>query len=476
MGPGKLMRSNRKMLVGGKLVHGDRALDVVDPSMGETIAEVGCASEAQADEALRAARAAQPGWAAEPWGMRARLLLRFADGIRARAAELAELLVREQGKPLAEAQGEGAYAEGYVRHFAGLTLPTETLRDGPGGRVELRRRPLGVVLAIAPWNFPLLIPAYKIAPAVLAGNAVVLKAAGTAPLSALALAGIAADLFPPGVVNVVVDRNDLGPYLTGHPEVDKISFTGSTAVGREVAAAGANGLKRLVLELGGNDAAIVLDDVDVERTADAIVDAAFYNAGQGCLVVKRAYVADRVHDAFCERAAARAGAIRIGGGLDPRTGMGPVQNERQFEKARRFLEIARRDGTVLVGGETPPGSGYFVQPTVVRDVEDGSPLVDEEQFCPVLPIVRMTRTEDALAAVNRGDYGLAGSVWSGDPAAARAVGERMATGTVWINQHLNVGPDVPTAGARRSGLGVEWGALGLAEFTQVNVINQAPIA
>ena len=342
-----------------------------------------------------------------------------------------------------------------------------------GGRVELRHRPLGVVAGISPWNFPLLIPAAKIAPALVTGNTMVMKPAPTTPILTLMLGELAAAILPAGVLNVITDQNDLGDLLTSHPDIAKVTFTGSTATGRRIMASAAPTLKRLTLELGGNDAAIVLEDVNVEETAERIFNAAFFNTGQACLAIKRVYVADTIYDAFSEAIARRAREAVVGPGNDPASRFGPLQNRQQFEKAKYFLEVARRDGHIIAGGSTIDGPGYFVRPTVVRDINDSSELVAQEQFCPILPIVGVADGEEALTLANHSDFGLGGSVWSGDPARAKELAQRMQSGTVWVNQHLNFGPDVPLAGAKQSGIGVEWTELGLAEFCQVNVINQA---
>lgn len=461
-----------KLLINGQLVEGDRTIEVVDPATQELIAVVACASEHQAQAALAAAKAAQPAWDALGWEARKTLLLTYAEAIQARSQELVEVMVREQGKPLVEAQGEVYYTEAYVRHFASLTLPVTKIQDDANGKIEVGHSALGVVVGISPWNFPALVPIAKLAPALLCGNTVVLKPAPTTPLCTLLLGEIAQPIFPAGVVNVVTDQNDLGTFLTGHPDVAKVTFTGSTATGRKIMTNSATTLKRLTLELGGNDAALVLSDVDVVATAQKVFDASFYNAGQACLAIKRVYVEEPIYDAFCDAMAALAAKAVIGHGLDVTTQIGPLQNAAQFEKAQHFLEVAKRDGNIIAGGAVINGPGYFVKPTIVRDITDGSELVDQEQFSPVLPIVRIADAEDGLARANRSQYGLGGSVWSADAGRARALAMRMQSGTVWINQHLKFGPHIPFAGAKQSGIGVEWADLGLAEFTQIKVINE----
>lgn len=466
------MTFGSRLLIDGELVAGDYTLDVVNPATGEVFATVARASRRQAESAIEAAKRAQPAWDALGWDARSDLLKALADAVEERRRDFIDTMVAEQGKPRVEAAQEVDYSIAFIRHFAGLRLPEKDIRM-QGGRVELRHRPLGVVAGISPWNFPLLIPAAKIAPALVTGNTMVMKPAPTTPILTLMLGELAAAILPAGVLNVITDQNDLGDLLTSHPDIAKVTFTGSTATGRRIMASAAPTLKRLTLELGGNDAAIVLEDVNVEETAERIFNAAFFNTGQACLAIKRVYVADTIYDAFSEAIARRAREAVVGPGNDPASRFGPLQNRQQFEKAKYFLEVARRDGHIIAGGSTIDGPGYFVRPTVVRDINDSSELVAQEQFCPILPIVRVADGEEALTLANHSDFGLGGSVWSGDPARAKELAQRMQSGTVWVNQHLNFGPDVPLAGAKQSGIGVEWTELGLAEFCQVNVINQA---
>lgn len=467
------MTYESRLTIDGALVEGDRSLEVVNLATGTVFPTVSCASREQAEAAVQAAKRAQPHWEALGWNARADMLNAIADRMEARSNEFADAMVAEQGEPRHEAVDETVYSIAFIRHFASLDLPDRLLSVPTSGRVELRHRALGVVVGISPWNFPLLIPAAKIAPALLAGNTMVMKPAPTTPILPLMLGEIAASILPPGVLNVVTDQNDLGELLTSHPDIAKVTFTGSTATGRKIMASAAPTLKRLTLELGGNDAAIVLDDVDVQQTAERIFAAAFFNAGQACLAIKRVYVADAIYNDFCEALARHARDAVVGPGSSPDTRIGPMQNRQQFEKAQHFLEVARSDGRIIAGGGTRKGDGYFVDPTVVRDIDDTSELVSQEQFSPILPIIRVADGEDVLRRANASDFGLGGSVWSSDVARARALAARMQSGTVWVNQHLNFGPEVPLAGAKQSGIGVEWTELGLAEFCQVNVINEA---
>jgi acyl-CoA reductase-like NAD-dependent aldehyde dehydrogenase len=462
-----------KLLIDGRLEDGDSLMDVINPATEEPVAQCARASKAQLDRAVAAAKAAFPAWSASPIEVRQQALLKMADAIQGDLAGLARLLTQEQGKPLQDAMGEVFGAAAFFRYFASLDLPPTILEDSETRRVEVRRRPLGVVGAIVPWNFPLILMAFKVPAALLAGNTVVLKPAATTPLSTLRIAELVKDLLPPGVLNVIADANDLGGELTKHPDVRKISFTGSTETGKRVMAGAAEALKRITLELGGNDAGIVLGDVDPKVTAPKIFNAAFQNAGQVCIAMKRVYVHESVYDAMCDELAALAEAAVVGDGLEQGTQIGPLQNKAQFDKVLGFIEDGRKNGKIVAGGARAGEKGYFIRPTIVRDIEDGTRLVDEEQFGPVLPVIKIRDGEDALARANASLYGLGGSVWSSDLDQAVGLAERMDAGTVWVNKHADLAPNIPFGGAKHSGLGTELGEQGLAEFTQTQVINIA---
>ncbi|MCW0199670.1 aldehyde dehydrogenase family protein [Sphingopyxis sp.] len=465
--------SDYKMLIGGRLVDGDQEMDVINPATEEVFATVARASERQADEAIEAAAAAFPAWAEVPLAERQAKVAELADAIAANADRFARALTQEQGKPLAEAQGELAWTDGYLRHYATLEIAERTIQDDASGLIQIRRKPLGVVAGIIAWNFPLLVACWKIGPAVIAGNTIVLKPAPTTPVTALMLGELCQKIFPPGVVNIIVDANDLGGYLTADPRIAKVGFTGSTATGKKIMASAADGLKRLTLELGGNDPGIVLDDVDVRATAQGIFNAAFLNCGQVCLAIKRAYVHDSIYDAMCEELARLAEAAVVDDGLAQGAQIGPIQNKAQYEKVKAFLDRARADGTIVAGGEVIDRAGYFLRPTIVRDVTDGDQIVDEEQFGPILPVIRFSDVDDVVARANASPYGLGASVWSRDVDRALAVAERIESGSVWVNQHVAIGPHIPMAGVKSSGLGVEQAEEGLAEYTQLSVINVA---
>ena len=463
--------SEYPMLIDGQLVAGAAELDVVNPATEDVFAKAPRADAAQVEQAIAAAKKAFPAWSARSVADRGAVLVAMADAIEQHVEAIARVLTQEQGKPLGNAMHEVGGVAATWRRYAKTDLTPKLVEDSERRRIEIHRTPLGVVAAIIPWNFPVGLFASKVANALITGNTVIAKPAATTPLSTLMIGKVIADIVPAGVLNIVSDANDLGGILTGHPDIRKISFTGSTATGRKVMENSAASLKRVTLELGGNDAAIVLDDADPARTAKGLFGGAFYNSGQVCLAVKRAYVHDSIYDRVVDELSDLARAAVVGDGLQQGTQFGPLQNRMQYDRVRELLDDAKQHGTVAAEGNTPEGPGYFIAPTIVRDISDGTRLVDEEQFGPVLPVIRYTDVEDALERANSSNYGLGGSVWSSDIARAAGVAARLETGSAWVNTHMDLGPDVPFAGAKDSGIGVEHAEEGLFEFTQIHVVN-----
>ena len=462
-----------KLLINGALVDGASSMPVLNPATEEVLAECPTASEAQLDEAVDAAQAAFKSWKNTSIDERRAKLGEIADIIDANSEELARTLTQEQGKPLADAMGEVAGAALFFRYFQSLDLPVEVLEDSDTQRVEIHRNPLGVVGAIIPWNFPIILLAFKLPAALLAGNTVIVKPAPTTPLSALHLASLIANVLPAGVVNIIADNNDLGDKITTHKGISKISFTGSTATGARVMASAASTLKRITLELGGNDAGIIMDDVDVETVAPQIFDGAFGNNGQICIAMKRVYAHESIYDKLVDQLAKLAEEAIVGNGLEQGTQLGPLQNKMQFDKVKDYIEDGRANGTIVAGGEVPDGKGYFIPPTIVRDIDDDSRLVSEEQFGPVLPVIKYDDIDDVIERANNSDYGLGGSVWSSDIDRAYEVAKKVDSGTIWVNKHADLPPHVPFGGIKTSGIGTELGADRLNEFTQRKVINVA---
>jgi len=383
------------------------------------------------------------------------------------------LLTREQGKPLngLGSRFEIGGAAAWTRATAELTLPVEVLQDTPEGRVELHRKPIGVVGSITPWNWPVMIACWHIIPAVRAGNTVVSKPSPLTPLSTIRLVELINEVLPPGVVNVVTGDNEIGALMSAHPGVGKVTFTGSTATGRKVMQSAAATLKRLTLELGGNDAGIVLADADPKAIAEALFWGAFINNGQTCAAMKRLYVPESLYDAVCAELTAYAARVPVGDGLAEGSVLGPLQNRRQFAIVSQFVNEARaQGGRVLIGGEPAGGPGYFYPITLVADVDHGCRLVDEEQFGPALPILKYRDLEDAIARANSTPFGLGGSVWGTDIEAAKKIAARLECGSVWINKHGAIQPNAPFGGVKQSGVGVEFAEEGLKEFTTVQTM------
>lgn len=462
-----------QLLINGALVDGASTMPVLNPATEEVLADCPTASEAQLNEAVEAAQAGFQIWKNTPIEERRAKLGEIADIIEANSEDLARILTQEQGKPLEDAMGEIMGASMFFRYFQTLDLPVEVLEDSDTQRVEIHRNPLGVVGAIIPWNFPVILLAFKLPAALLGGNSIIIKPAPTTPLSALHLGRLIADVLPAGVVNVIADNNDLGDKITTHKGISKISFTGSTATGARVMASAASTLKRITLELGGNDAGIIMDDVDVEKVAPQIFQGAFGNNGQICIAMKRVYAHASIYDKLVEQLAKLADEAIVGNGLEQGTQLGPLQNKMQFDKVKDYIEDGRTNGTIVAGGDVPEGKGYFIPPTIVSDIDDDSRLVREEQFGPVLPIIKYDDVDDVIERANDTEYGLGGSVWASDVERAYEVAKKVDSGTIWVNKHADLQPHLPFGGIKTSGIGTELGAEGLNEFTQRKVINIA---
>jgi acyl-CoA reductase-like NAD-dependent aldehyde dehydrogenase len=462
--------------IDGKPHPGVSTFPVINPATAKPFASCPKADAALLDTAVAAARRAFPAWAATPLSDRAALVAKIADALEARTEEFAALLTAEQGKPLDQAVKEIRGSAFVLRTFAGMKLEPRILREEAGNHVIEHRAPLGVVAAITPWNFPLILLVNKVGPALVAGNTMVCKPAPTTPLTTCLFGELCQAILPSGVLNVICDENELGPALTAHPDIAKVSFTGSTATGKRVMAAAAETLKRVTLELGGNDAAIVLDDVDPLPVAAKVLEGAMRNAGQICVAVKRAYVPADIYDEFCDELARLAREMVVDDGANQGAQIGPVQNRQQFEKVTALIEESRAQGNVIAGGAPLDRAGYFISPTVVRDMADDAMLVREEQFGPVLPVLKYDDIDELIERVNSTDYGLGGTIWGRDVARATAVAQRINTGTVWVNQSMAIDPRIPFRGQRHSGMGTEMGQEGLEEYTQAQVINAVPYA
>ncbi|OXM54667.1 aldehyde dehydrogenase [Amycolatopsis thailandensis] len=439
-------------------------LAVENPANGQRITTVPDAGPADVDKAVRAAVGAWPAWRVTD---RHAALMSCAAVVEEAAPVLAPVLTEEQGKPLREAEAEFTRAAARFRYFAGLRIEPRVV-----GQAEVHRRPLGPVAAITPWNFPVQLAVAKLAPAFAAGNTVVLKPSPHTPLTTLHLGRMLAEVLPPGVLTVLTGQDPLGEHLVTHPGIRKINFTGSVATGKHVAAAAAADLKRLTLELGGNDPAIILPCADTALLAEKLFWSAFANCGQICMAIKRVYAVGSAYDGVVEALAALATEVVVGDGRTPGTRIGPVNNRPQYDRVIGLTEEARSDGARLVTGGRLDGPGYFFAPAILAEAHDGMRVVTEEQFGPVLPIVRCSTVDEAVGLANATKFGLCGSVWGTDEERAADVAMRLEGGTVWVNEHLAMSLDEPFAGSKWSGLGVSGGVWGIEGNTEPFVVHR----
>jgi len=461
------------MTIDGQAAPTAGTFDVLNPATNERYAAAPECSPEQLDAAMESAAKAYRDWKADEPARR-EALRQAAGALMAASGELAPILVAEQGKPLSDANIEILAAGMWLQYYADLEVPREVIQDDDSAFVEVVRRPLGVVAAITPWNFPITLASWKIAPALAAGNTLVLKPSPFTPLTTLKIGELLRDVFPPGVLNVVSGGDDLGAWMTSHPVPRKISFTGSVTTGKKVAAAAAPDLKRTTLELGGNDPAILLDDVDAETAADRVFRYAFANNGQICSAIKRVYVPEALYDDVVEALATQARAKKVGDGMAPDTELGPINNRPQFDRVSELVADAVKGGArAVAGGKPMAGPGNFFEPTILADVSDGTRIVDEEQFGPALPVIPYRDVDDAVERANATHFGLSGSVWGGDADRAAQVAERLECGTAWVNTHLALAPHQPFGGAKWSGIGVENGPWGLYGFTEIQVVHRS---
>jgi len=465
--------SDFAMTIGGDSVPAADSFGVVNPANGEVFAHAPDCTRDQLDAAFDAAAKAQRDWRTDE-SVRRQTLLSMADVLMGATGELAPILTAEQGKPLGDANIEVFAAAIWCQYYANLEIAPQIIQDDAEALVEVVRRPLGVVAAITPWNFPLTLAFWKIAPALLAGNTMVLKPSPFTPLSTLKVAQLLRDVMPAGVLNVVSGGDELGAWMTAHPVPRKVSFTGSIATGKKVALSAAPDLKRVTLELGGNDPAIVLDDADPERVSKAIFAAAFNNNGQVCSAIKRVYVPEALLDDVVEGLTAQAAAVKVGDGTEADTKLGPINNAPQFERVKGLVADALDHGArATTGGRAMDRPGYFFEPTILTDIHDGTRIVDEEQFGPALPVISYRNVDEVIERANATHFGLSGSVWGADADRAAEVAGRLECGTAWINTHLALGPQQPFGGFKWSGIGVENGPWGLAEFSEIQSVHRA---
>ncbi|GLY06647.1 aldehyde dehydrogenase family protein [Actinoplanes sp. NBRC 101535] len=466
-------------LIGGETVLGDLR-EIRDPGhLDDTVAQVAVGSASDVDRAVRAAHAAFDGWRRTSPAERAKLILAAADVVAGAGADLAPLLVREHGGVLWEAQTDFGLGTGVLQHTASLVedFSRPVQYDDEQSFISVERVPRGVVAAIVPWNMPVVLTMMKLAPALATGNTLVLKPSPFAPAALTILLTRMADLLPPGVLNVVHGEGDVGAALTSHPLVRKVGFTGGIATARKVIESTAGTIKNVTLELGGNDPAIVLDDVDIDAALDRMLKGVYTRTGQICFAVKRIYVPrglyQRFADAFCDR----VNQYVVGHGLDPEVSFGPLNNEAQYKKVTDLIDRTRNSAATLLtlGSKRDADTwdnGYYVLPHVVRDVAHEAPISCEEQFGPIVPLIAYDNEQQALDWANDGEYGLGASVWTTDPQRGLALARQIEAGSTFINTHSFESLDLrmPFGGVKQSGIGREFGTAGLSEYVEEHAI------
>jgi acyl-CoA reductase-like NAD-dependent aldehyde dehydrogenase len=464
------------LTIGGKATPTASTFDVLNPADETVVAQCPEGTVALVDLAVASAREALPKWSALPDSERVAKLVAIADLIEKNHPALSELVTREQGKsqsgPGANLEIGGAAA--WTRVTASLSLPEEVIQDDKAGKIVLHRKPVGVVGSITPWNWPLLIATWHIMPALRVGCTVVIKPSPFTPLSTLRLVELANQVLPPGVLNVVTGGADVGNHMALHPGIDKLVFTGSVATGKKVMAGAAQTLKRITLELGGNDAGVVLPGTNIEPLLEKLFWGCFINAGQTCAALKRLYVHESQYEDVVAKFSEFVSHIPVGNGLDPKTLIGPLTNRMQLDKVAAMVDEARARGArIVTGGVRPNAPGFFYPLTVIADATDDMRVVKEEQFGPVIPIIKYKSVEDAITRANSLEVGLGGSVWGDDVDAATAYATRLECGTAWVNHHGALHPMAPFGGVKASGIGVEFNVDGLKEYTTVQVVNVA---
>ncbi len=466
------MVTQYKNLINGEMVDTGEWLDVVNPATEEVIGQVPACGQAELDTAVAAARAAFKTWSKTPIEERRAAIMAISGTIKENADELFRLLTSEQGKPHEQAKGEIYGAAGISAAQSTLELEEEIIQDDDTRLHRHRRVPVGVVGGIVPWNFPVMMAIQKIVPAMLSGCTIILKPSPFTPLTTLRIAELIADKVPAGVVNIITGEDDLGPMITAHPDIDKITFTGSTATGKKIMEGASADLKRITLELGGNDASIVMPDADPKKIAEQLFWSSFSNAGQICIAAKRVYIHEDIYDELSQAIADYAAQVKVGDGSEQGTGVGPIQNKKQYDRVLELIQDAKDNGyKFLLGGDTDPsGTGYFVPLTILDNPPEDARIVAEEQFGPVMPLMKFSSEEEVIERANNSEYGLAGAVWTADPDKGVEIAEQLETGTVWVNEFLHLSPFAPFGGHKQSGFGAEYGKEGLKEFTYPQVI------
>lgn len=452
-------------VINNQLVSTTNTRHSINPATSQPNPEVPVSTKEDLDKAIIAAKDAFKKWSKTSFEERRKALHAYADAINANADGFAKTLTMEQGKPLSQSAVEVGMASTWIRGLTAIEIPTNTIEETEERKIIQRYTPIGVCGAIVPWNFPVLLAVGKIAPALYTGNTIIVKPSPFTPYCDLKLVELATQFFPPGVVQSVSCDNSIGPMMTEHPGIDKISFTGSCITGKRVMASCAKTLKRVTLELGGNDPCIICDDVDIDAIIPKIGILSYLCSSQICMMIKRLYVHENIYDQFLDKLVTFVKTLKVGDGTEEDTFFGPVQNKMQYEKAKDlFSSISTENLKAALGGTIEDSKGYFIHPTIIDNPPESSRVVQEEPFAPILPVIKWSDEDDVIEKANAPDTGLGASVWSKDFERCQRIADQLQAGAVWTNSHFDVAPNAPFGGHKQSGLGVEWGLSGLLGY------------